>query len=430
MNLPTITIIILNWNGRQLLGDCLFAVMAQDYPRFQTILVDNNSSDDSVAFVKAHFPQVDVIENGANLGFAAGNNVALRQLQSEIAVLLNPDVTVSAGWLRNLVQPLLNDDRVGITGGKLHYPGGRTLQHAGGRLHFPQAIPTHDGIRELDEGQHDQERDAEYVIGAALALRSELLTQIGLLDEGFFLFYEDVDLCYRARQAGFRVVYVPSAVAIHVESATAGKGSPAYLSRFHISRWRFLLKHYRFEELVQDAIPAEQHWLGRISHLEHPAAIDAYQAARQALPQVVNLPGGRPFSASQVERLDQELRRLELIVGRFAAALLPATNPIDPLQALAVVHEGSFVSNLPVIGPLVAGFRKLWNGVSTQWYVRPLLRQQNQFNQVLVARLRALESRVISQDQDLSALILEQRALASKVQELMDDRHESGEADG
>ncbi len=418
MNLPSVTIIILNWNGRAFLHDCLTALMALDYPNFQTTLVDNGSTDDSVSFVRAHFPQVTIIENGANVGFAAGNNVALRNWHGEIAVLLNPDVVVAADWLRNLVQPFLRDERVGICGGKLLYPDGRTLQHIGGRLLYPQAMPIHEGFREADNGQHNQERDVEYVIGAAMACKRALIEQIGLLDEGFFLYFEDTDFCYRARQAGFRVVYTPQATAVHIESASTSQNSVAYLRQFHASRWRFLLKHYSFEHLVHDTIPAEQYWISRIPIIEQTAVIYAYQMVRQMLPNIANIPRGAAFSSTQANLLSQALQRLELTARHIRAALDPETGPTDPLREMALVQERPFTSNLPLIGPLVAGFRQLWNSVSTQWYVRPLLAQQNQFNQILVTRLQELEARLISQDQELSALAQDHAELTTQVIQL------------
>jgi hypothetical protein len=324
---------------------------------------------------------------------------------------------------------LLNDEKVGISGGKLHYPDGRTLQHAGGRLLYPQAMPTHEGIRAADEGQHNQERDVEYVIGAAMACKHTLLERIGLLDEGFFLFFEDGDFCYRARQAGFRVVYTPAAEAVHVESATAVKGSSGYLNHFHTSRWRFLLQHFSFENLWHDTIPAEQYWLSRISVMEQTAVISAYQAARQSLPQLVNMPQGRPFNPTQIQQLDRMLQRLELIARHIRAAMDPTTSPADPLQKMAQVQERPFSSTLPLIGPIVAGFRQLWNSISTQWYVRPLLEQQNQFNQILVARLQELEARLISQDQELSALTQDHGELTAQVIQLTRRLQESDETE-
>ena len=123
--LPHVTIIVLNWNGRSYLDSCLTALSRLDYPRYSVVLVDNASSDDSVAFVQQQFPQVNIVQNRRNLGYAGGNNLALRNLQSEFAVLVNPDIVVNRQWLKQLITPLTADQTMAIAGCKLYFPGGQ-----------------------------------------------------------------------------------------------------------------------------------------------------------------------------------------------------------------------------------------------------------------------------------------------------------------
>ena len=170
------------------------------------------------------------------------------------------------------------DPDVAIAGCKLWYPDGETLQHGGGYITHPQAMPGHYGIGEADAGQHDAARYVDYVIGAAVAVRRTALEQIGLFDEGFFLYYEDADLCARARAAGYRVVYEPRATAVHVESAVAVRGSFSYYQRFHTGRWRYLLKHFSADALLNETVPAEAAWLERIGDDERRAVSLAYLA--------------------------------------------------------------------------------------------------------------------------------------------------------
>ncbi len=125
-----------------------------------------------------------------------------------------------------------------------------------------------------------------YVIGAAAAVRRELLERIGLLDEGFFLYFEDADLCARAWRAGYRVVYCPAATGIHVESATAVKGSFAYLHRFHSGRWRYLLKHFSPGEIAGQSLSAEAAWLDGLGESERRAVSLAYLATLRQLPTI------------------------------------------------------------------------------------------------------------------------------------------------
>lgn len=175
-DLPQVTIIILTWNASRFLPACLKTLLTQDYPAFSLIIVDNDSTDDTVAVARSlqpptAFPAVQLIENRANLGFAGGNNVALRQIESPFVVLLNPDVELARNWLSELIAPMLSDPKIGVAGCKIYEPDGITLQHAGGYITRPQALSGHFGLGERDIGQHDEIRDAEYVMGAAMAIR-------------------------------------------------------------------------------------------------------------------------------------------------------------------------------------------------------------------------------------------------------------------
>ncbi|MFO7538912.1 MAG: glycosyltransferase family 2 protein [Chloroflexota bacterium] len=408
---PAVDIIILNWNARPYLPHCLAALYASTYPHVTVTLVDNQSSDDSLAYVQKHFPQVNIIQAGANLGYAGGNNLGLRQTGAPIAVLLNPDVYVRPDWLAEIIRPFQQNPRTGIVGCKLHYPDGQTLQHAGGYLTPPRALPGHFGLGERDEGQWDKQRQVDYVIGAALALRRQMLNKIGLLDENFFLYFEDVDLCYRARAAGYGVVYEPAAAAVHVESATTIKNSPAYLRRFHTGRWRFLLKHYPVDRLLSETIPAEKRWLAQLPPPQRRYVEVAYRQALRQWPAIGKQYPGKSeqdavrYEGTLMEQLSSEEIQHEVAAGLLdlqagAADLLAGEDPLT-----WEVVERPFASTIPLIGPLVARFRTAWNNVSTKWYVRGLLQQQNGINRQLVTRLQFMDERLVAQDQAHSQLI-------------------------
>jgi GT2 family glycosyltransferase len=437
--LPRVSLIVLNWNGRQFLEQSLPALLELDYPDFSVQLIDNASTDDSVAFVRERFPQVEVFCSQRNLGFAAGNNVALRRIGSEIAVLVNPDVVVSRDWLQKLVAPMRQNEAIGIAGCKLYYPSGRRIQHAGGYITYPQALPGHYGLNEEDKGQYDTLRDVDYVIGAALAVKREVLDEIGLLDEGYFLFFEDADWCLRARRAGYRVVYVPEATAVHVESVVTDKGSEVYLQHMHTSRWRFLLKHHAPGDVLHDTIAAELLWLAGRPLSDRRAVAWAYRATLENLPAIWLAraqDGGSAVEQVTDEQKRQIAERLQAL--REAAWHPPETSPVgepddqmvaEPVRPPRVlgllkekwrVQERPFVSHAPIVGPLIARFRETWNNVAAKWYVRPLLRQQNEFNALVVQRLEVLESfeelrdlateldaRVLDNDRDDTALARE-----------------------
>ena len=408
------TAIVLNWNGGAYLDACLTALLAQATPAQRVIVVDNGSSDDSLALLAARFPAVTVLANGGNVGFAAGNNVALRDLTTDVALLLNPDVVLAPGCLTALAARLAADPAVAIAGCRLWYPDGRTLQHAGGYVIHPQAMPGHYGVGEADSGQHDLPRDVDYVIGAAMAVRRAALERLGLFDEGFFLFYEDTDLCARARAAGYRVVYEPQATAVHVESAVAVRGSFAYFQRFHAGRWRYLLKHFAAEELLAETVPAEAAWLERIDADERRAVSLAYLATRHALDDIRQARAGDPLPEATWAALDAALAGLQ----ERARARPDDAAALARLAAAAVVVERPFVSHVPFLGPLIARFRAAWNNVASRWYVHHVVEQQNVFNQLAVRQLETYELELAEQLALLDEQVVEQEELRRRVQEL------------
>ena len=413
---PRVLLIVVNWNGRAYLEDCLTSLSAIDYPAFSVTVVDNASTDGSPDFVRESFPQVELIRSSHNLGYGGGANLALRTCPADVAVILNTDITVPPDWLAHLIAPMMDDPAIGIAGCKMYYPGGRIIQHAGGFITAPQAWPGHYGLNDEDQGQHDAIRDVDYVIGAAIAMKRNVLEQIGLFDEGLFLYYEDVDLCQRARRAGYRVVYIPAAWLTHLESATTVKGSAAYLEQFSRGRWRFILKHYEAAQILSESIPAEQAWLTRCGPGERQAATAVYRAILGTLPEIwlarTRDGGGqaKPISAEEQTLIAGRLKTL-LAASQSVPESLPipeaphemndeSTGPASILNQLRTkqqIREQPFVSRIPVFGPLVARLRAVWNSVSTKWYVRPLIQQQNEFNELVVAEIAALGAELRSQ---------------------------------
>ena len=411
----TLSVIILNWNGRPYLEACLVAVEAQTVAPDRIILVDNGSSDGSVAFIRERFPQVIVRENGGNLGFAAGNNAALRDVTTGVVILLNPDVVLSPNTLAVLAEAMSADPTIGIIGCKLWYPGGELIQHAGGYVTHPQALPRHYGIGERDEGQYETARDVEYVIGAAAALRVAMLDRIGLMDEGFFLYFEDVDLCARARQAGYRVVYLPQATAIHIESATAVKGSFAYLQRFHAGRWRYLLKHFPAEEIAGPTLTAEADWLDRLAAAERRAVSLAYLMTMRHLPLIWvarEKEGAGSVSPDARAAVASGLASL-----RAQATHFPAEQPAR-LSAAAELRERPFTSDVPVLGPLIARLRAAWNNVASRWYLGHLMIQQSEFNQLAVREIERYEIELHEQMVLLEEQVVQTAELQQQIEAL------------
>ncbi|MFN2463699.1 MAG: glycosyltransferase family 2 protein [Candidatus Dormibacteria bacterium] len=237
---PVASVVVLNYNGRAMLPACLEAVLGQELAGdFEVIVVDNASSDGSVAWTRAQHPTVRVIEAGSNLGFAAGNNLGLRQARGAYAVLLNNDTAVRPGWLAALVGAAEQDPKAGAVTSKLmfmHRPG--VIQNAGCLL-LSDGSGGDRGSGQADTGQFSVREEVFAFCGAAALLRMDAIRDVGMFDESFFMYYEDLDLSWRLRLGGWRVLYEPAAVVDHVHAGSSGEGSPFFI--FHADRNRLFM---------------------------------------------------------------------------------------------------------------------------------------------------------------------------------------------
>jgi GT2 family glycosyltransferase len=370
------TVVVVNWNGERLLRGCLDALARQQTSvRFQTWVVDNASTDGSVALLEQEYPDVCVLRNGRNLGFAGGNNTALREVTTPYAVLLNNDATPDARWLDELLAPFAQPgaERLAAVTSKVVFaprflrlrldvpgfsPGGADERALGVRLHevrvedvdvtgellverlawgfegsgagrfrwtrpagellvplpdghpggavtlpvtaqaehvlfeVPASATAHDvvnnagsvvttagygadrGYQEVDEGQYDAPDDVFALCGCAVALRTDVGRSVDWFDDRFFLYYEDTDLSWRLRAAGWSIRYQPTAVVRHVHAASSVEGSARFV--FHTDRNRLLM-------LVKNATAA----LALREGLRYPLTTGsmALRTMRQSLPQ-------------------------------------------------------------------------------------------------------------------------------------------------
>lgn len=226
--MSTVSVIIVNWNGRHLLGECLDALRAQTRPSDETIVVDNGSSDGSQAFIREQYPEVTLIELDANRGFSIANNIALQQITSDYIALINNDLVVEAEWIEYMAATLDTDATLGSCAPKmLFYDRRDTINVAGMSMRW-NSVAWQRGYKEKDS---DRFQESAIVFGAcagAAMYRMSMLHDIGFFDEDLYLYYEDVDLAFRAQLAGYECKYVPAAVAYHHESMSS-KGTPIRL---------------------------------------------------------------------------------------------------------------------------------------------------------------------------------------------------------
>ncbi|MFV9504350.1 MAG: glycosyltransferase family 2 protein [Oscillochloridaceae bacterium umkhey_bin13] len=271
-----VAVLVLSWNAADAVVACLEALERQVMPPAYVIVVDNASVGGVADLIAQRFPQMELVRNPRNLGFAGGMNVGIRYARSlpeppELVVLLNQDTLVDPGWLAALVRPFA-DPQVVAAGGKIRYPDG-TLQHAGVELAWPRALAHHVGWHQPDTGQHDHERSCDFVTGAALALRLQALDPLEPLDEGYTpAYFEDLDLCWRLRRAGGRIVYTPAATLVHHESLSL-RDELRRSCYYNRGRLRFVLKSYPLADLEGPFLEAEQVFLRVHAHLPEGQAL-------------------------------------------------------------------------------------------------------------------------------------------------------------
>ncbi len=256
-----VSVIVLNWNGKRLLEECFDALCKQSFNDFETILVDNGSKDGSVEFIKKKFPKIKILALPKNVGFARGNNEGIKIAKGEYIALLNNDTKVSPDWLKELYQGITSDARIGFCASKMIFYSNRGKIDTAGDSYSRCGAPFKRGCREGADKYNVMEKVFGACAGAAI-YRKSMLDDIGLLDEDFFLGFEDSDLSFRAQLAGYECLYIPKAVVFHKVSATIGKTSKSqvYYGQRNLEYVYFknmtagLMRKYFFSHLVYNLV--------------------------------------------------------------------------------------------------------------------------------------------------------------------------------
>lgn len=252
-----VSVVVVNWNTRDHILNCIQS-LKDDRQKYQKeiIIVDNGSTDGSPDAIEELHPDVHVVRSPTNLGFAAGNNLGLKQAHGRYFALVNSDVFVEPGCMDTLVDMLEADATIGMTGPKVVNPNG-TLQKTCMRLPnvmntlaqtfalhrlFPRARSL-SGLR-LTAQEHEVEQDVEGLSGTFWVVRREVVEQVGALDENFFFYGEDVDWSLRIRKAGWRIRYQPAVRALHVHAASSSKDPIRFFLQLQKERIRFWRKHH------------------------------------------------------------------------------------------------------------------------------------------------------------------------------------------
>ena len=229
---PRVSIVILNWNGKKYLEQFLPSVLATTYSNKEVVVIDNASTDNSVAFLKEKYPGVVLIHNKQNYGFARGYNEGLKYVQADYYLLLNSDVEVQKGWLEPIVSLMESDTKIAACQPKLlQYDNRKLFEYAGAAggwldyFGYPFARGRVFDICEKDKGQYNTNARVFWASGAALCIRSQVFRDLEGFDEYFFAHQEEIDLCWRAQRAGYLIFCCPASVVYHVGGGTLPKGN-------------------------------------------------------------------------------------------------------------------------------------------------------------------------------------------------------------
>lgn len=220
----SVSVIIPNWNGKRFLKGCLDSLMTQSYKELEVYVVDNGSKDGSVEYIQENYPSVKLVKFDHNTGFSPAVNAGIRASSGQYVALINNDTVVDADWVKVLVKALDTHDEIGSVGCKMLAYDDHTLLDGVGDGYRRGGLPGRIGHREIDTGRFDKERYILGACGGAAMYKRSMLDDIGLFDEDYFAYLEDVDIGLRAQSAGYKCLYVPSAIIYHLGCGTTGSG--------------------------------------------------------------------------------------------------------------------------------------------------------------------------------------------------------------
>jgi hypothetical protein len=268
---PKVFILILNWNGKNDTLECLNSLKKITYKNYKIVIVDNGSKDDSVREIKKNFPNVKIIQNHKNLGFAEGSNVGIRYAlknKADYVLLLNNDTIVDRKFLSEMIKVAESDEKIGIVCSKVYfYSKPRVLQYAGLKFNFKKGKSILLGYNEKDIGQFDKIREADFCGGACMLVKKDVFEKIGLFDKNYFAYFEDNDFGFRARNEDYKIALCLKAKIWHkVSASSGGQSNPFkeyYMNRNRIifmkkysTNWQFsrFLVYFCFESIIASAM--------------------------------------------------------------------------------------------------------------------------------------------------------------------------------
>ncbi|MFA5993514.1 MAG: glycosyltransferase family 2 protein [Parcubacteria group bacterium] len=226
LNQPKVFIVVLNYNGKEVIKKCLTSLFKLDYPNFEVVVVDNDSTDGSLELAKGCFSRANFIKNAKNLGYATGNNVGIRfalERMADYVLLLNNDTEVENDFLNKLVEVAESEEKIGLLSPVIFDGKTKEVWFAGGEILWNRMSSQH-----KKQVPAQDYYESEFITGCSMLVRASVFREIGLLDEDYFLYWEDADFSLRAKKQGFKNVVVSSSWIYHFEASEKNKKNKIY----------------------------------------------------------------------------------------------------------------------------------------------------------------------------------------------------------
>jgi GT2 family glycosyltransferase len=251
----SVSVLVLNYCGKGYLRECLESLKNQTFSEYTVYVVDNGSTDNSVEYVHKYFPWVRIIAFRENLGFTKAYNEAIKMVDTNFVALLNNDTRVDRRWLQELMNAILEDELIAVTGSKiLLYDNPDLVNHAGAKI-TPMGGGFDIGFFAKDGKQYNVKKYVGVVCGAAMLVRKQIWVKIGGFDDDYFSYFEDVDLCWRLWLNGYKVLYVPASIVYHKFGGSWGRiSSPKRLYLGHLNKLRNMFKNLELSNLAKGIV--------------------------------------------------------------------------------------------------------------------------------------------------------------------------------
>lgn len=213
--IPKISILIINYNGKKYLNNCLRSILNTNYSNFEVCLVDNCSDDDSIRFVKEHYPEVKIIKYDKNYGFALACNKAIREIDSDYFIILNNDVAVDKDWIIEFFKYFDSDEKIAALTSKIFFMKNNGQINSCGGLIDRYGFGLNRGNGEIDNGEFIDPQEVFYAVGTSMIIKRSAWLDVGEFDPDYFAYFEDLDWSWRARLKGYKILFIPTSVVYH-----------------------------------------------------------------------------------------------------------------------------------------------------------------------------------------------------------------------